>query len=70
MQGHSPIKILKVLTISRLQDNFFIHLGEFYMPFIHKAWWVQVSRKKNQALFKDFSAIFKDIFSVVLGVSQ
>ena len=37
-------------------------------------WWVQVSRKKIQALFKDFfkdfSAIFKDIFSVVLGVSQ
>ena len=38
------------------------------------SWWVQVSRKKIQALFKDFfkyfSAIFKDIFSGILGVSQ
>ena len=40
----------------------------------NQSWWVQVSRKKIQALFKDFfkyfSAIFKDIFSGILGVSQ
>ena len=33
--GHSLIKILKVLDISKLQDNFCIYWCEFYMPLVH-----------------------------------
>ena len=35
ISGHSPIKILKVLNISKLQDNFSIYWCEFCMPLIH-----------------------------------
>ena len=35
ISGHSLIKILEVLAISKLQDNFCIYLCEFYMPFMH-----------------------------------
>ena len=34
ISGHSPIKILKILNISKLQDNFHIYLCEFHMPFM------------------------------------
>ena len=35
ISGHSLIKILKILTISKPQDNFSTHLCEFYMLLIH-----------------------------------
>ena len=35
ISGHSPIKILKVQNISKLQDNFCIYQCELYMPFVH-----------------------------------
>ena len=35
ISGHSPIKILKVLNISKLQDNFSIYWCGFYMPLVH-----------------------------------
>ena len=35
ISGHSPIKILEVLNISKLQDNFCIYWCEFHMPLIH-----------------------------------
>ena len=35
ISGHSPIKILKVLNISKLQDNFCIYWCEFCMPLVH-----------------------------------
>ena len=34
ISGHSLIKILKVLNISKLQVNFCIYLCEFYMPLV------------------------------------
>ena len=34
VSGHSPIKILKVLNISKLQDNFCIYLYVFHMSLI------------------------------------
>ena len=35
ISGHSPIKILKALNISKLQDNFCIYWCEFYMLLVH-----------------------------------
>ena len=35
ISGHSPIKILKVRNISKLQDNFSIYWCWFYMPLVH-----------------------------------
>ena len=32
--GHSPIKILKVLNIFKLQDNMYVCFCEFYMPLV------------------------------------
>ena len=33
--GHSPIKVLKVLNISKFQDMFCLYRCEFYMPLRH-----------------------------------
>ena len=35
ISGHSPIKILKVRNILKLQDNFSIYWCWFYMPLVH-----------------------------------
>ena len=35
ISGHSPIKILKVLNILKLQDNFSVHWYEFFTPLVH-----------------------------------
>ena len=35
ISGHSPIKIMEVLNIFQLQDNFSIYWYEFFMPLVH-----------------------------------
>ena len=38
ISGHSPIKILKIRNISKLQGNFSIYWCWFYMPLVHLKW--------------------------------